>query len=307
MKEAPGEIKVFLVGDKEASYRQSPDLGDYAESASVVHASEVIDMSASPVEALRQKKDSSLAVTGYMLKKREVNAIFSAGNTGAHMASSLFSAGKIEGVSRPTIGSFYPTPNGTGFLLDVGASTDCKPHHLLQFGIMGSIFVKHFLQIDNPRIGLLSIGEEPSKGNAVTVEAHKLYKNSSLNFAGNVEGRDVFSGSVDIVVCDGFIGNILLKLFETYATTMVSGLHRYIGDSILEQLGYSLLERALNNYKEDYNYENYGGVPLLGINGVSIIGHGSSSPLAVKSAIFSAKRIYENDIPGKIKKALVEY
>lgn len=301
-----GAVKIVLVGKKPEIEKHSPDLLDYGDRISIVHAEQVIEMSDSPLEAIKSKRDSSISVIAGLLKKKSVDAIFSAGNTGAHMAASMLSTGKVEGVSRPTIGSYYPIPGSTGFLLDVGANTDCKSHHLLQFGIMGSIFVKNFLGIENPGIGLLNIGSESSKGNSVSIETYKLFKNSGLNFIGNIEGHDLFTGKADLIVCDGFTGNILLKLFETFGPTIVDGLRKNIGGSLTAKLGFSLLNKTIDRFKKVYNYEEYGGVPLLGINGVSMIGHGHSSPAAVKSAIFSAKRIFENDIQGLIRDALSE-
>ncbi|MFC1557252.1 phosphate acyltransferase PlsX [candidate division KSB1 bacterium] len=307
VSENPGRMNIVLVGDEQSIRGCSPGINGYADAVTIQHASQIIGMNESPVDSLKQKPKSSISVTSNLLKEKKVDAIFSAGNTGAHMAASLFSAGRTKGVSRPTIGTFYPRINGPGFLLDIGANTDCKPHHLFQFGIMGSILAKYILEIDSPRVGLLNIGEEPLKGNAATIEAHKLFTRSSLNFIGNVEGGDIFTDAADVIVCDGFVGNILLKLFETYGLTVEQGFRKNLRKSITERLGHTLLQSAMKRFKEFFNYENHGGVPLLGVNGVSIIGHGSSSPAAVKSAIHTAKAVFENKIPEQIHSVLKDY
>ncbi|KPK95612.1 hypothetical protein AMJ80_04590 [bacterium SM23_31] len=305
--QAHGRFKVILVGDADKINRIAPDLSDFDDTISVEHTPEVVSMSDHPVDALKGKKNSSIAKIADMLREGNVDAIFSAGNTGAFMAASMLAAGKIEGVIRPSIGVFYPTYTGTSFLLDIGANTDCKPRHLFHFGIMGATFVKYFLNTEKPRIGLLNIGEEPSKGNAATIEAHNLLRSSSLNFVGNIEGRDIFAGAADVVVCDGFVGNILLKLFETYGTAFEVIFQKKLGNNLFYRIGKILLRKPLIQYKEMYNYEHHGGVPLLGINGVSMIGHGHSSPQAIKSALFSAMTIFERDIQGEIRKEIAQY
>lgn len=305
--QANGKFKIVLVGDTEKITHIDPDLSGFNNVISLEHASEVVNMSDSPMDALKGKKDSSIVKIADMLQKKNVDAIFSAGNTGAFMAASVLAAGKVEGVVRPTIGSFYPTHTGTSFLLDVGANTDCKPRQLFHFGIMGSTFIKYFSKIENPRIGLLNIGEEPSKGNNATIEAYNLFRNSNLNFIGNIEGHDIFADAADVVVCDGFVGNILLKLFETYGRTFEVIFRKNVGRNPLYHFWKMLLRKPLVRYKETYNYEHHGGVPLLGINGVSIIGHGHSSPEAIKSALFSAVTIFERDIQEKIRQEIAQY
>ncbi|MFC1554591.1 phosphate acyltransferase PlsX [candidate division KSB1 bacterium] len=300
------KFKVILVGNREKILEVDPEISDMNE-ISIVHASEIIEMCDSPVDAIKVKKDSSMTVTAGLLKNSKADAVFSAGNTGAFMAASLFAAGKVEGVVRPTIGFFYPSLNGSSFLLDAGANTDCKPHHLFQFGLMGSTFVKYFQKIDKPKVAILSIGEESSKGNSATIEAYKLFENSSLNFIGNIEGRDLFTDKADVVVCDGFIGNIILKLIETYGTTLETMIKGKMDNNPLYNLGWSLLKKPVSKVMEGFDYENYGGVPLLGLNGVSLIGHGHSSPNAVKTALYAAAKIYEQDIQGHIQKEIALY
>ncbi len=303
--EAGGNLRIILVGDEGAIHSVNSDIESL--NISVVHASETITMHDTPLEALKEKKDSSIVKISRLLKEKKADAIFSAGHTGAFMAASLLATGKIEGVNRPTIGVFYPTYNGTSFLLDVGANTDCKPHHLFHFGIMGATLVKYFKNIDKPKIGLLSIGEEATKGDQATIEAHKLFRESSLNFIGNIEGQDVLAGTADVVVCDGFVGNVLIKLFETVGTTFDKAVDNQIGSNLFYKLGKELLGKPIKQFKELFNYENHGGVPLLGINGVSIIGHGHSSPEAVKTAILTAATMYEQDIQEKIHQEIAQY
>ncbi|MCP4727507.1 MAG: phosphate acyltransferase PlsX [bacterium] len=306
VKESGTDLHVTLVGIEEKIYEAAPDIDDYKESISVVHASEVIEMCDPPVVALKEKKNSSINVVSGLLKRKKADAILSVGNTGAFMAASLFAAGKIEGVVRPTIGTFYPRKSGEGFFLDVGGNTDCKPHQLFQFGIMGSTFFRLFKGILEPSIGLLSIGEEPSKGNAVTIETHKLLSESRLNFKGNIEGDDIFSDKCDVVVCDGFIGNVLLKFMESIGGLFESLFYSSLkGDSSTTDK--AVLDKPINKLKDAFNYEKYGGVPILGINGVSIIGHGRSSPEAVKTAILLAQKMFKAELPDQIRKNIETY
>ncbi|MFC1493461.1 phosphate acyltransferase PlsX [candidate division KSB1 bacterium] len=306
VRESETDLHVTLVGIEEKIYDAAPDIDDFKENISIVHAPEVIDMCDPPVVALREKKNSSINVVAGLLKGKKADAILSVGNTGAFMAASLFAAGKIEGVVRPTIGTFYPRENGEGFFLDVGGNTDCKPHQLFQFGIMGSTFFRLFKDKKEPSIGLLSIGEEPSKGNAVTIETHKLFSESSLNFIGNIEGNGIFSDKCDVIVCDGFIGNVLLKFMESIGGLFESLFYSSVKNNSGET-DMSILDEPVKKLKDAFNYEKYGGVPILGINGVSIIGHGRSTPEAVKTAILLANKMYKEGLPDQIKKNIEIY
>lgn len=288
-------IHISLVGIEDEIKKYLPKSSSYDDYLSVVHASQVVEMDDSPLVALREKKDSSISVLTSLLKENKVDAITSSGNTGAYMASSLFSVGKIDGVTRPTIGTFYPRIKGEGFLLDVGANTDCKPQHLLQFGIMGATYVK-LAGIENPKVGLLNVGEEESKGNELTKEAYKLFKSSNLNFIGNVEGRDLLTDKADVVVCDGFVGNTLLKMFETFGDFFES---LFDGEEKNEQNA-----KAIHAIMERVNYENHGGIPLLGLNGISVIGHGHSSPSAVKNAVYMAYDMFKKELNIKIRQTI---
>lgn len=249
------------------------------------NATQVVDMLDSPATVFRRKKDSSIRVANDLVRSGEAVAVISAGHTGAAMATSLFVLGPLEGVERPAIATFMPTLKGTCIVLDVGANVDCKPNHLLQFAVMGEVFAKYLLKNPNPRVGLLSIGEEATKGNELTKEAFKLLTETQLNFIGNVEGRDVMSGNADVVVCDGFIGNVVLKISEAVAETIGLMIRENIGENIIRKLGYLMMRPAFRSLKRRIDYAEYGGAPLLGINGISIISHGRSSDRAITNAI----------------------
>lgn len=262
----------------------------------VRNATEVVDMLDSPATVFRRKKDSSIRVANELVKSGEAVAVISAGNSGAAMATSLFVLGKLEGIERPAIATFMPTIKGFCIVLDVGANVDCKPDHLLQFAIMGEVYAKYLLKNPNPCVGLLSIGEEVTKGNELTKEAFKLLSETSLNFIGNVEGRDVMSGKADVVVCDGFIGNVVLKVSEAVAETIGLMIRENIGDNVLKKLGYILMRPTFRALKRRIDYAEYGGAPLIGINGISIISHGRSSDRAIKNAIRVAAEIARSEV-----------
>ncbi len=265
------------------------------------NATEVVDMLDSPATVFRRKKDSSIRVANELVKNGEAAAVFSAGHTGAAMSTSLFVLGRVEGVERPAIATFMPTVKGTSIVLDVGANVDCKPNHLLQFAIMGEVYAKYLLKNPNPRVGLLSIGEEETKGNELTKEAFKLLTETSLNFIGNVEGRDVMFGSADVVVCDGFIGNVVLKVSEAVAEAVGLFLRDGIEKSLSSKLGYLLMRPAFRSLKRKVDYAEYGGAPLVGINGISIISHGRSSGLAVRNAIRVAADLAASEVNKHIR------
>jgi glycerol-3-phosphate acyltransferase PlsX len=290
-------ISVILVGIEQLILAE---LEKYPEARSlpieVRNATEVVDMLDSPSTVFRRKKDSSIRVANELVKSGEAVAVISAGHTGAAMATSLFVLGTLEGVERPAIATFMPTIKGTSILLDVGANVDCKPNHLLQFAVMGEIFAKYLLKNPNPRVGLLSIGEEETKGNELTKEAFKLLTETSLNFIGNVEGRDVTAGKADVVVCDGFIGNVVLKTSEAVAEAIASILKDNIGGSVVRKIGYLLMKPAFTALKRRMDYAEYGGAPLIGINGISIISHGRSSDRAIKNAVRVAAEIARSEV-----------
>jgi glycerol-3-phosphate acyltransferase PlsX len=258
-------------------------------------------MGESPTAALRQKKDSSISRAIALVKEGKAEAAISAGNTGAMMATAKVILGTLKGVDRPAIATLFPTLNEPCALLDVGANVDCRPEHLFQFAVMGSIYVQHILAKKNPRVGLLSIGEEESKGNELTREAYKLLQNApsqgaSINFMGNVEGKDIFKGEADVIVCDGFMGNVVLKACESMAELFDVVLKEELGSKALYRLGARLCQKGLKSFMKKIDYAEHGGAPLLDVNGVTIICHGRSSVRAIKNAIRVAKELVEEKV-----------
>lgn len=270
------------------------------------NATEVVDMLDSAATVFRRKKDSSIRVANELVKSGEAVAVISAGHTGAAMATSLFVLGKLEGVERPAIAVFMPTIKGTSIILDMGANVDCKPNHLLQFAIMGEAYAKYLLKNPNPCVGLLSIGEEETKGNELTKETFKLLTETSLNFIGNVEGRDVMTGKADVVVCDGFIGNVVLKVSESVAEAISHMIRENIGNNLARKLGYLLMRPAFRALKRRVDYAEYGGAPLIGINGISIISHGRSSDRAIKNAIRVAAELAKSEVNKHLHEDIVK-
>ena len=282
-------VGITLVGDLERVDHELGLLETGGLDIKTVHAPQVVDMKDSASVVLRRKKDSSIRIATELVKAGEAVGVVSAGHTGAAMATALFILGPMKGVERPAIAALLPSMTGFTVILDAGANVDCKPIHLSQFAVMGDVFARKVFGISRPKVGLLSIGEEDTKGNELTKEAFKLLKTSRLNFVGNVEGRDVFNGTADIIVCDGFIGNVALKISEGLAEAMNSLLRKEIEEAIGGQVGYLLLRPAFRKFKKKIDYSEYGGAPLLGINGISIISHGHSSPKAIKNAIRVAR------------------
>ena len=291
-KETQSKNKIILVGDEQKILAECTKLNECDKhNISIKNATQYIEMNESPTEALKQKQDSSMLVGIKMHKEKEVDAFVSAGNTGAQMAASLLNLGRISGVNRPAIGSFIPSEKGMVFLIDVGANADCKPINLMQFGTMGRIFVDHIFNKQDLTIGLLNIGEEEKKGNEITIAAHQLMKNNCRGFVGNIEGRDILKGKVDVVVCDGFVGNIILKFAESIMGVLTKSIKKNLGSNLFVNLGALLVKPAFSELRRNYDYEEYGGVPLLGVNGISIICHGSSSGKAIKNALIVAEQM----------------
>lgn len=281
---------LFLVGDETRIKEVADEIGLKDKRVEIVHTTEVVSMDDAPIVALRSKKDSSITVSADLVKQGRAEAIVSAGNTGAAVAASTVKMRNLNGVERAGICSSMPSVNGRVNLIDAGANPEAKPEHLLQYGIMGSVYCKHVLGVDKPTVGLMSVGEEDHKGTDFTKQVFELLKASNLNFRGNVEGHDLFESDLDVVVCDGFVGNVILKSCEAASKV----LFRWIKEEIMSgpvtyRLGARMAKGAFMNVKEKGNYENYGGSPLLGVNGVCIIGHGSSSAIAVKNAIKVAR------------------
>jgi len=278
-------IAVTLVGDRESLRQQLAKYQCTGLDICIVHASEVVGMHDSASDAIRKKKDSSIRVSYDLVKDGKADAVVSAGNSGATMAAGMFVLGRLKGIDRPAIATIFPTLSGKTLVLDVGGNVDCKPQNLVQFALMGEVYARYFMDMENPKVGLLSNGEEESKGNELTRETNTLLRDLPFNYLGYVEGRDIFNGCVDVVVCDGFVGNVVLKLSEGLAEAVGKMLKDEIKQSFLSKVGYLLARRAFKNFKKKVDYSEYGGAPLLGINGVGMICHGGSSAKAIKNAI----------------------
>lgn len=277
-----------------------------ADGFEIVDAPEKIGMADSPVPAVRRKKQSSIVIGADLMRDKEIDAFVSLGNTGAVVAASTLRLRLIEGVERPGIAILVPTKTGVSVIIDVGANIDCKPLHLLQYGIMASVYYSSVLNKDNPTVGLLNIGEEASKGLGMLKESHKLFEASRVNFTGNVEPKEIFSGNCDCIVCDGFIGNIALKVAEGSVKTVGRFLIESMGEGLLGKLGLLLAAPNLKKFKRKMDYSDWGGAPLLGVNGIVIVGHGRSNGLAVKNAIKVAIRELERNLTEEIKEKVNE-
>jgi glycerol-3-phosphate acyltransferase PlsX len=297
-------IHLILVGDKAQIESELRNLGAEKSAIEIVPSTQVIGMADEPAESVRKKPDSSIVVALGLQKSGRADAFISAGNTGACMAASLIILGRLPAVNRPAIGAFFPTERGAALVLDVGANSDCKALNLYQFALMGSIYFSQMFSNQNPKVALLSIGEEKSKGNEVTIASHKLLSAADLNFAGNIEGRDILKGKADVVVCDGFVGNIILKFAESIDSFLGELVRRQVKVNLLARLGALLLQPAFKDLKKNLDYAEYGGVPLLGINGISIICHGGSSPKAIKNAVGMAQNMIEKQINALIEARL---
>ncbi|HEY8464676.1 MAG TPA: phosphate acyltransferase PlsX [Bacillota bacterium] len=296
--------EIILVGDETAIKEVLKGKATTGLKLEIRHTSEVITMEEHPATAVRHKKNSSLVVANQLVKEGKAAAVISAGNTGAAMAASLFGLGRIAAVSRPAIAIPMPTAKGISVLLDAGANADCQPEDLLQFAHMGSVYAEKVLNLNTPRVGLLSIGEEATKGNRLTIEAHRLLNASNLNFIGNIEGRDIHRGVCEVIVCDGFVGNIVLKMTEGLAGVLFEQIKTAVTASWWSSLGGMFLRGAFRQIKAKLDNTEYGGAPLLGLNGVSIISHGNSNAKAIKNAIRVAMRAVEERLVEKITIAL---
>jgi phosphate acyltransferase len=267
----------------------------------VVDAPDVVEMAESPTQALRRKPRASIRVAADLVAAGEAAAVFSAGHTGASVVAAHGAFGMLPGVDRPALAPAVPTRQGSAVLLDAGATLECRPGHLLQFGVMGSVYARVWMGVDRPRVGLLSIGEEETKGNDLTREAHRLLKTASLNFVGNVEARDIFGGAADVIVCDGFTGNVALKLSEALVEMVEDLLSEELQSTFSSQVGYLLSRRAFRRFRKRVDYSEYGGAPLMGVAGLCIVGHGNSSAKAVRNAIAMASRFATTNVLGRIE------
>jgi glycerol-3-phosphate acyltransferase PlsX len=303
-----GIEKLFLVGDETAIKAELALYGKIPACIEIRHASEVVEMGDSPALSLRRKRDSSIMRSVELVKDGLADAIFSAGSTGAAVAASMLRLRTIEKVDRPAIAAIMPSIKGPFVLLDAGATPDCTPKMLAEFAIMGSIYAENILKIVNPRVGLMSIGEEDSKGSKSTKEAFQILEKTRLNFIGNVESHDMFEGTVDVVVCDGFVGNVVLKTSEGAAHAIIQWIKESFSASLVRKIGAGILKAsgAFAELKKKTDPEAYGGAPLLGVKGVCIIGHGSSSSFAVYNAIRAAGTAIEQKVNHLIEEKINE-
>lgn len=294
--------KIFLVGKEEEIKKY---LNGNAEKIEIIDAREVIEMDDHPALAYRKKKDASMTVATRLVKEGRADAIISAGNTGGQMISSLFVLGRIKGISRPAIATPLPAMKGITLLLDSGANADCTVENIQQFALMGSIYAKKVLKKDNPKVSLVNIGSERTKGNELSIKAYEeLEKMDNINFTGNIEGREIPQGKADVIVADGFVGNVVLKLIEGMGKTFVSIIKEEVSKSFISKLGAFLMKDALMGLKKKMDYAEIGGAPLLGVDGISIICHGSSDSKAIHNAIRVAIECKKEDYVQEIKNNL---
>jgi len=298
-------VRVLLVGQQQAVRDELAAQSAPALDIDIVHAPEVITMRDSPLQAYKKKKGSSVHVAAKLVRDGQADAWVSAGNTGAVMAVAHFTLGTLSAVDRPALAAPFPTSKGkVSVMLDVGANVDSKAVHLEQFAVMGEIYYRVIFGTRRPRVALLSIGEEEMKGNELTREAYNRLKKMPLNFVGNVEGRDVFAGDVDVIVCDGFIGNVALKISEGLVEYFIRSLRDALSKDLRAKMGALLSRPAFKGFKETLDYSEYGGAPLLGVRGVTVIGHGRSNPNAIKNAIRVAAELARARVNEKIEAEL---
>ncbi|HXG88635.1 MAG TPA: phosphate acyltransferase PlsX [Vicinamibacterales bacterium] len=270
----------------------------------IIEAPDVIEMAESPAQALRRKPRSSIRVAAELVANGKAAALVTAGHTGAAVVAAHSAFGMLPGVDRPALAPSVPTRGGSAVLIDAGATVECKPRYLLQFGVMGAVYAKTWLGVQRPRVGLLSIGEEATKGNDLTRDAHQLLKASRLQFVGNVEARDIFSGQADVIVCDGFTGNVALKLSEGLVEMVEELLGEELQSTFSSQVGYLLSRRAFRRFRKRVDYSEYGGAPLMGVAGVCIVGHGRSSAKAVRNAVVMASRFVSGNVLSRVEQEI---
>ena len=299
------DLGVLLVGPRsrleaEMAWHRGADVARVR----IVPSDTVVEMAESPSAALRRKPTASIRVAADCVARGEAAALFSAGHTGATVLAAHGAFGMLPGADRPALAATIPTRRQPAILLDVGASVECRPHHLLQFAVMGSVYARVALAIDAPRVGLLSIGEEETKGNDLTCDAHQLLKASPVTFIGNIEARDVYGGIADVIVCDGFTGNVALKISEGLVEVVEQLLHEELSSTVTVRVGSLLTRRALRRFRRRVDYSEYGGAPLLGVAGIAIVGHGRSSARAVRNAVAMAYRFASNRFIERIEREI---
>lgn len=298
------DIELVITGPKEAIENELKKY-DYDKSKiSIINATEVISTNEHPVKAIKRKKDSSLTKALQLVKSKEVDGIISAGSTGAFLAGCTLIVGRLKGIYRPALAPVLPGINGPFMIIDVGANVDCKPHYLVQFALMGKIYFENVLNFKDPKVGLINIGVEEEKGNELTKNTFKLLKESDFNFAGNIEPRDITNGDMQVLVCDGFVGNTVLKMYEGVAASLFSIIKENVMSSYRTKIGGMLLKPAFKKIKKDFDYSEYGGAAFLGVDGICVKAHGSSNGKAFKNAIRQAKITYDNKVVEKIQQEL---
>lgn len=298
------DVDIFITGP-EKILREELSQYDYDKSKiTIVDASEIISTNEHPAIAIKKKKDSSLVKALFLLKEGTVDAVISAGSTGAFIAGATLYVGRINGVKRPALAPVMPGRNGSFMVIDAGGNVDCKPEYLLQFALMGKVYYENVMKISNPSIGLVNIGVEAEKGNELTKSTYLLLKEQYFNFVGNIEPREVSNGDVNIVVCDGFVGNTILKMYEGVADNILSILKKEIMSNTISKIGGFLLKPVFKKFKKDFDYTEYGGSPFLGTKGICVKAHGSSDSKAFKNAIKQCKIVYENKVIDKITEGM---
>lgn len=298
------DLHISLCGPKDVLERE---LGKYqydSSKISIVDAPEIITPNEHPVMAIRRKKNSSINVALNLVKNKECDGVISAGSTGAFLAGALFIVGRIKGVDRPALAPIMPGKNGSFMVIDAGANAECKPQNLLQFATMGEIYMRDVNSVANPTVGLINIGAEEEKGNELTKAAYKLLKESNVNFVGNVEPRDISSGDVPVLVCDGFVGNTVLKMYEGVASNIFDILKKEMLSGLRSKIGALLLKPVFKSFKKKFDYKEVGGAPFLGVDGICIKAHGSSDGKAIKNAIRQATLLHDNNVIEKIRESI---
>jgi phosphate acyltransferase len=307
LREYPHISKLFLVGDTAQIEAELKKQNCNDGKIDIVHATQVVDMSDRAVEAVRRKKDSSISRAVDLVKRDKADAVVSAGHTGAAVAASAIKLRTLPGIDRPGIAAVLPTETNVFVLIDAGANIDARPEHLVQYAFMGTVYSRHVLGYKGPKVGLISLGDEDVKGNEMTKEVFKMLKKSSLNFVGNIEGRHLFEDPVEVVVCDGFVGNVILKTCESISVAIFAWLKHELARTPMRKLGALLARKSFRSIRDKTNYEYYGGSPLLGVDGICIIAHGASTPLAVKNALRVAAESIEQQVNPHIVEEIRRY
>ncbi|MBQ8816048.1 MAG: phosphate acyltransferase PlsX [Lachnospiraceae bacterium] len=296
------KVKVYLVGQKDLVEAELSKYSYPAEQVEVVHAEEIIEMAEPPVMAIRRKKNSSIVVAMNMVKRGECDAYVSAGSTGANLVGGQTIVGRIRGVERPPLAPLIPTAKGASLLVDCGANVDARPSHLVQFAKMGSIYMEHVMGIKNPRVAIVNIGAEEEKGNALVKETFPLLKEcTDINFIGSIEARDIPAGYADVIVCEAFVGNVILKLYEGVGGTLIKEVKKGMMTSLRSKIGALLVKPALKQTLSRFQTDEHGGAPMLGLNGLVVKTHGSSKAIEIKNSILQCITFTEQDISGKIR------